>query len=109
MEGQIADVKGGLEGQIADFKGGLERQITDVEKRLTKKIQENTDEIRHNGILIEQNKDSIDLLAEGNKTLNDRFGRLETDVTYIKEKIVDYSIIRETIKKHGRQLSTLQK
>ena len=100
ITGLIKGVQSGLEKKITDVKGDLVKQITDVKKSLEKQI-------RHNGVLIEHNKSNIEWLVESNKTLHERVGRVETNVVDIKETISDYHIVRETVKKHGRQLATL--
>lgn len=81
--------------------------ITEALNRLEKKIDKNSEEIRFSGVLIEKMQDKIDLLHEGHKTMLGQMSAMQDDITEIKTTIYDYPVLRETVKKHSRQLAKM--
>lgn len=98
---------------MAGLVSGLATQITGVEDKLGKKITGIEDslqeQIRHNGILIERVESNVSLIQEGFSDFSKDMSQVKKDIAHIKETIQDYPILRQTVKKHSRQLAELQK
>ncbi len=122
VEGRITGVEGRLGKRITGVEGRLGKRITGVEDQLGKRITGVEDQlgkritgveaqlgeqIRHNGILIEELQDNVSVIAQNVETLNGDMTIVKTDINEIKTVIVDYPILRETVKKHSRQLAKL--
>jgi len=86
---------------IFDLFNHLDQKMDGIEKNLKS-------EIRHNGILIEQNSDSIQILAEGQSSLNDRMLRLENDMDTVIENTTHLPMLQDVSKNHSRRLTKLE-
>ena len=107
-----ADI-GLIKTDIADLKtdvSALKTDVTEIKEDVTglkTDVKSLKSEVRHNGVLIERNKESIDWLVESQKTLNGRVGRLEKDVDEIRENTADLPTLHHVVKKHSLQLTAL--
>lgn len=85
---------------IFEMFNHLDQKMDRMEKNLKS-------EIRHNGVLIEQNADSIQLLGEGHSVINSRLSRLENNMNTVKENTVDLPVISKMVKSHHRKLQMI--
>ncbi|MBN1258490.1 hypothetical protein JXA05_01905 [Candidatus Peregrinibacteria bacterium] len=94
----VTDRVGGLDKKLSARIDGLDKKIDGVNASLS-------EQIRHNGVLIEDIQSDLKGVAEKISFMDERLIRVENDVTEIKETIFDYPILRETVKKHSRLLA----
>lgn len=105
----ISGLINGLKQEITGFESRLSKKITGLDGKIDGVESRLGEKIRHNGVMIEDLRDVVYSVADNVSDLNRRMKTIETDVTDIKEAIHDYPILRETVKKHSRQLAKLQK
>ena len=97
---RITDVAKKSDEKIEGLGDRLNKKITSVENRLG-------EQIRHNGILIEELQDDVSIIAQNVETLNIDMTAVKGDINEVKTIIADYPILRETVKKHSKQLVKL--
>jgi len=85
---------------LFDLFNHLDQKMDHMERNLK-------DEIRHNGVLIEQNSDRIQILGEGQSTMNRNISRLENDIKSIKENTETLPMMRKMLESHHRKLEAV--
>lgn len=92
-----------------EFKGGITGVKNELQKEIASLRNELSDEIRYNGVLLEDIKSEFRANTESLQVLNKRMTIVENHVVAIRETIYDYPVLRETVQKHSRQLATLSR
>ena len=88
-------------GSLDQKVGSLDEKIDGVESKLMA-------EIRHNGILIEQNQHCIQILQEGHSSLSSQFRQMREDMIDMKEKTDLIPVIYAAVQDHSRRLTALE-
>jgi hypothetical protein len=78
------------------------------EKSILELIKKLEDEIRYNGILIEDMRGEVQFLSKVVHEFNTKLSDVRSDVAEIKENTFDYLIVRKLVQKHERQLAKMR-
>lgn len=105
----IKGLIGGLDQKISGIETGLGEKITGLDQKISSVETNLGKQIRYNGILIEKMQDDVGQMKEGFSVFGKDMSQAKDDIAEIKEVIYDYPILRETVKKHSRQLAELRK
>lgn len=104
------DDKQFLKTLITDLKieiKDIKTDITDMKTDFGTRFDKLKGETHRNGILLEKYDDYLMILSENYSTLNQSVAEIKLNVHDVKEMVFDYPILRNTVKKHSKQIADL--
>ena len=110
------DDKQFFKGLITDLEHRLDQKwdgkFSELDQKWDSKFgrfkDELSQEIRYNGILIEDMQRDVKFLSKEILDFNLKLSEVKTDVAEIKEMISDYPIVRKLVQKHEKQLAKMR-